>query len=50
MKQQSFPMSRREDIVVRELKDEILIYDLKSNKALNKLNAFLSQSKNPFLL
>lgn len=30
---QSFPLSRREDLVVQELNDEMLIYDLKKNKA-----------------
>ncbi len=38
-----FPIARKKDVVVQELPDEVLIYDLKSNKAmcLNEISAFV---------
>lgn len=43
MQQKSFPTARLDNIVVYELKDEILIYDLKINKAfcLNETSALV---------
>ncbi len=43
MKRSFKPVSRKKDIVVQELKDETLIYDLKSNKAycLNETSALV---------
>lgn len=41
-----FPIARKEDVVVQELPDEVLIYDLKSKKAmcLNEISAFVWQN------
>jgi hypothetical protein len=45
MKSGSNPLSRRDNIVIQELQDEILIYDLRKNKALclNKTSAMIWQ-------
>jgi len=45
MKQSNNPVSRQKDLVVRELKGEVLIYDLKDNKAfcLNETSAIVWQ-------
>lgn len=45
MKNQKNPLSRKEDIVVQELDGEVLIYDLKDNKAfcLNETSALVWQ-------
>lgn len=46
MKQKVAPLSRKKDIVVQDLNGEILIYDLKSNKALclNETSALVWQA------
>jgi len=48
MKNQIAPLGRQEDIVVQELNDEVLIYDLKENKAfcLNETSALVWQMCN----
>jgi hypothetical protein len=45
MKHQAIPVGRKDDIVVQELKGEVLIYDLKINKAfcLNETSAIVWQ-------
>jgi len=45
MKHQTIPICRKDDIVVQELKGEVLIYDLKINKAycLNETSAIVWQ-------
>jgi hypothetical protein len=45
MKYQTNPVSRKDDIIVQELKGEVLIYDLKINKAycLNETSAIVWQ-------
>lgn len=45
MKHQTNPVSRKDDIVIQELKGEVLIYDLKINKAfcLNETSAIVWQ-------
>jgi len=45
MKHQTNPVSRKDDIIVQELKGEVLIYDLKINKAhcLNETSAIVWQ-------
>jgi hypothetical protein len=46
MKQKAAPLSRKNDIVVQDLNGEVLIYDLKSNKAfcLNETSALVWQA------
>ena len=34
MKSGNYPLSRQDNIVIQELRDEVLIYDLAKNKAL----------------
>ena len=45
MTHQTIPVSRKDDIIVQELKGEVLIYDLKENKAfcLNETSALVWQ-------
>ena len=45
MEQQTFPVSRKDELVIQQLKDEVLIYDLKINKAycLNETSALIWQ-------
>src|SRR5687767_7660145 len=48
MKSSQIPVARKEGLVVQETADEVLVYDLKSNKAhcLNQTAAFVWKSCN----
>ena len=45
MKSGNYPLSRQDNIVIQELRDEVLIYDLQKNKALclNQTSALIWQ-------